>query len=151
MNSFTFSFPILYFYHSLFSCYYCNIHIFRMKYHYLKNWVMRLRFPFWFFPFVISYCSFLCSNQYSITNPANTCRNSNYLSIIKRNIDSLESYKCKIIKTNDDLSNSFNMNSCNCLDNGRAMIYILLLSIMVVAKEIASTYHKDEIIFYKQF
>ena len=112
---------------------------------------MWLCFPFWLFSFIICNCPLLSSNKHSISNPTYTGRKSNNLSIIKWNINSSISDKSKIIQTYNNFWSFFDSSGSNSLDDSRAMVYKLLLTIAIITEEVATTDHKNEIILYKQF
>ena len=71
--------------------------------------------------------------------------------MIKGNIDPSIPNKSEVIQSNNDLFGPFDGGSSDSFDKSRTVINILLFSIMIIAKQIASTNDKDKPILNKKF
>lgn len=116
--------------------------------HDFEDRVIGLSFPFWFFSLMKWNYSFLCSYEYSFTNPANTGCHSWCFAIVKRIIDTFVPDQAEIIQCQNNLCIIFDFHTSQGLDIRRAVIDILLLALTIIAEQITTAHHVDILVLH---
>ena len=88
-------------------------------------------------------CSFLRAHQHALSDPGHRNRLSRELPVVEGDVDSLEARHGEVAESHHHLAAVLDFYGGQRLDEGRAVVDVLLLSAEVVAEEVAAAGHED--------